>query len=271
MGPRSHNRIVALGACAIAGRRYGIERAIRAVARLQHGVITRAQLLAIGLTANGISSRVKRGQLRVLHLGVYLVGPVKATRADQIAAVLAAGDGSCLGHESAAHIYGLPAKPDTIHVIAPRLVRRPGIAVHRTRIEADEIADYDGVPTTTPTRTILDLAAKLPSDALEHLLAQAYAANLTSRHKLLKIIARYPGRPGTPALQELLDARPALTRSPPERRLLGLIRRAKLPEPRTNARLHGWEVDFLWPERRLVVEVDALWTDPIPQRQAGGG
>jgi len=185
--------------------------------------------------------------------------------------VLAAGDGSCLGHESAAHIYGLPATADTIHVIAPRLIRRPGITVHRTRIEADEIADYDGVPTTTPTRTILDLAPKLTTDELEHLLAQAYAANLTSRHKLLTLIGRYPGRPGTPALQKVLDARPALTRSPPERRLLTMIRKARLPEPRTNARLHGWEVDFLWPEQRLVVEVDALSTDPNPQRQAGGG
>ncbi len=50
-----------------------------------------------------------------------------------------------------------------------------------------------------------------------------------------------------------------------ERLLLGLVRRRGLPEPEANARLHGYEVDFLWRERRVVVEMDsrAFHSDPL--------
>jgi very-short-patch-repair endonuclease len=50
----------------------------------------------------------------------------------------------------------------------------------------------------------------------------------------------------------------AMTRSEAERRLLRLIRAAGLPLPNTNARLDPFEVDFLWPGHRLVVEVDGF-------------
>jgi very-short-patch-repair endonuclease len=74
-------------------------------------------------------------------------------------------------------------------------------------------------------------------------------------------------RPGIPSLLRLLEApaAPARTRSNPERRLLALIRRAQLPEPRPNARRHGYELDLLWAERKLVVEVDALSTHSDPR------
>ncbi len=50
--------------------------------------------------------------------------------------------------------------------------------------------------------------------------------------------------------------KPKFSRSSPERRLLEAFRRAGLPEPETNAPLDGFEVDFLWEEHRLVLEVD---------------
>jgi very-short-patch-repair endonuclease len=54
----------------------------------------------------------------------------------------------------------------------------------------------------------------------------------------------------------LLYAGPQLTRSEAERRFLDLIERARLPRPRTNVRIGRYEVDLLWPEQRLIVEVD---------------
>jgi very-short-patch-repair endonuclease len=51
---------------------------------------------------------------------------------------------------------------------------------------------------------------------------------------------------------------PRLTRSEAERRLLELSRDARLPEPETNATVLGYEVDFLWREQRLIVEVDGF-------------
>jgi very-short-patch-repair endonuclease len=61
-----------------------------------------------------------------------------------------------------------------------------------------------------------------------------------------------------PALRAVLQQEPSLTRSEAERRLLALIRAARLPPPRTNVRVGGFEVDMLWPAERLVVEIDGF-------------
>ena len=52
------------------------------------------------------------------------------------------------------------------------------------------------------------------------------------------------------------DRFPEFTRSEAERRLKALCKAARLPLPRTNARVAGWEVDAYWPAQRLIVEVD---------------
>lgn len=79
-----------------------------------------------------------------------------------------------------------------------------------------------------------------------------------TRGALRAALARAPRRHGSAALRTLLrcEAEPALTRSEAEERLLALVRKARLPEPECNVRLAGYEVDFLWRDRRLVVEVD---------------
>jgi very-short-patch-repair endonuclease len=129
-----------------------------------------------------------------------------------------------------------------------------------------EVTHVQGIPTTTPARTICDLAASLGMSQLEALIAEAYAKRKTTRRELLRAAGARPHRPGIPSLLKLLDApSPARTRSAPERRLLSLIRRAQLPEPQTNAPLLGYEVDFFWPEHKLVVEVDALSTHSDPR------
>jgi very-short-patch-repair endonuclease len=94
--------------------------------------------------------------------------------------------------------------------------------------------------------------------ALEQALAEARARRLVTRGALHAALARAPRRHGSAALRTLLscEAEPALTRSEAEERLLALVRKARLPEPECNVRLAGYEVDFLWRDRRLVVEVD---------------
>jgi very-short-patch-repair endonuclease len=47
-----------------------------------------------------------------------------------------------------------------------------------------------------------------------------------------------------------------LTESKAQRRLLELIREAGLPFPKTEQPLLGYRVDLLWPDLKLVVEVD---------------
>jgi very-short-patch-repair endonuclease len=147
---------------------------------------------------------------------------------------------------------------------------RRGIAVHRVgSLEADERQILDGIPTTTPARTVLDLAAALDRDDLEHLLAEAQGRNRSTLDQLDTLIDRYPRRRGTRRLRSLLEqGDPARTRAYSERRLLALIRRAGLPAPETNTILHGHEVDFLWRRERVVVEVDGhAWHASRPARE----
>jgi very-short-patch-repair endonuclease len=185
----------------------------------------------------------------------------------EMAAVLACGHGAVLSHRSAGALWNLLPYPaqSRVHVTVPirALAQRPGIRVHRVReLRRDEIRRHHGIPVTSPERTILDLAAAVTAAELERALARAERDHLTSRAKLASLLARYPRRPGTRALRTLLerDELPALTRSRAERRLLELIRKAGLPAPEVNFKTRRYELDLYWPEHRLAVEVDTLWS-----------
>jgi very-short-patch-repair endonuclease len=117
-----------------------------------------------------------------------------------------------------------------------------------------------GIRLTSPARTIADLAAELRLADVERLAAEAQRRGLATRRELEDQLGRCERVPGAPALRSVLgqDRGPAFTRSEAERRLLRLVRAAALPAPLTNARRHGYELDFLWPEQRVVAEVDGL-------------
>ena len=243
----------------------GSERRVATLAARQHGVVTRTQLVGLGLSADVIDRRLSTGRLRSLHRGVYMVGPMFPAHATEMAAVLACGPGAVLSHRSAASLWQLlpyPARPTLVDVTAPEADRRPrGIRVHRVRsLGKGETARVKRIPVTTPARTLLDLAADAAPRELEQAVAQAESRNLTNRRKLFSLLARYRGRGGTRALRALLEraARPALTRSEAEERFLALVRSARLPAPDVNVLLGRHEVDFLWREEGLVVEVDGF-------------
>lgn len=133
--------------------------------------------------------------------------------------------------------------------------------VHRVgAMEADEVTVIEGIPGTSPARTILDVSAELSPRELERLIARAERQKLTTCDELRLLLERYPRRSGTRLLHVVLgrEGGPALTRSEPEGVLLDIIRSARLPLPRTNVRIAGFEVDFAWPARRLIVEVDGF-------------
>lgn len=77
-----------------------------------------------------------------------------------------------------------------------------------------------------------------------------------SSRSLNEQLSRYPTHRGTAALTKAIRTDPALTRSEAERRFLELIRAARLPEPEANVNLGRYEVDFLWRNEKLIVEVD---------------
>jgi very-short-patch-repair endonuclease len=179
-----------------------------------------------------------------------------------MAAVLACGGGAVISHHTAAYRWQLlpyPAqqRPVDITVAGRYPGRRAGIKVHRVvSLDRRDFWVRDAIPITTPARTLLDLAAVASPDELDRAFAEAQVLRLVDARGIEDQLERNPARAGVRALRALIDAPPAPTRSEAERRFLRLIRAAGLPEPRVNARVGRYQVDFLWPEHRLAVEID---------------
>jgi very-short-patch-repair endonuclease len=248
-----------------------LQSSVWALARRQHGVVTRVQLLELGYGPHAIQHRVEKGRLHPIHRGVYAVAwPELTPKGRWMAAVLACGPGAALSHDDAAALFAIRAERNgEIHVsiTAAAFRRRPGIQIHRrTQFEATR---HDGIPVTTPTCTLIDLAARLTRDQLEAAVNQADKQNLTTPHALRKAIEELQRRPGAQALKEALDRRTfTLTDSALERRFLRIAREAGLAKPKTQQRLNGFVVDFYWPDLNLVVETDGLRYHRTPAQQA---
>jgi hypothetical protein len=226
------------------------------------GVVTRRELLRAGLTDAAIGRRVSSGLLQRLHSGVYAVGH-RALRPEAywIAAVLACGTGAVLSHRSAAMAWGLRSAPGPIDITASggHGRRRRGIADHHGRLTPVDVTARHGIPITTVPRTLLDLAETVPRKELMRALDAAVRARLYSRAALEAIIARSPGRRGLKPLNAALTALhpgKALTRSAFERLALPLLATQGIPRGEINARAAGYEVDLLWRDHRLAVELD---------------
>jgi hypothetical protein len=249
-------------------RELAVRRREQAIARLasrQHGVVSRSQLLALGLGAGAIRHRIGE-KLHVVQRAVYAVGHPTLTRNGQMmAAVLTGGGGAALSHASAAELWGLRPVRAALHVTTrTRRVHRGGLHFHHSHLPEDEMTACDAIPVTTVPRTILDLAATLPERAVERCINEAEIRRLWDRLSLTDLLDRYPGRPGTPTLRAILARRgdgALFTRRELEFRFLRFLADAGLPPPTVNQPLwvrdNLFEVDCLWRRERVVVELDS--------------
>jgi hypothetical protein len=224
--------------------------------------VSRAQLLALGLGHGAIDHRVAGGLLHPVHRGVYAVGHGALSRHGLwMAAVLAAGPGAVLSHRSAAALWAIR---DTQRVRPELTVARrrnlSGVDTHRIALPADEVTTHHGIPVTTPARTLLDLAEQLTVQGLERAVHEAEYRRLTSPLSLDALLTRHRGRRGTAALKKIVDQGrlgKTITRSELEERFLAFLDAHELPRPLVNERIGPYTVDALWPESRLVVELDS--------------
>src|SRR4051812_30135396 len=145
------------------------QRGARRLAKLQHWVITRGQLLELGLTPKGIHHRIAKGRLYPKWAGVYVVDRPDLTREGLfMAAVLACGPGAVLSHISAAVLWGiLHVHTRMIEISVPlgRTPPRAGIKVPRRK--AIDATRKHGIPVTSPIQTLLDLALQLNGEQYE--------------------------------------------------------------------------------------------------------
>jgi very-short-patch-repair endonuclease len=216
------------------------------VASRQHGLITTGQLEGIGVSSSGIADRVAAGRLHRIHRGVYAVGHASLSNEGRwMAAVLSGGRSAVLSHRSAARLWRMinPTGPtDEVVDVTVRgggRAARHGVRIRRSRtLEPADCTRRNGIPVTTPTRTLKDLRRSFPRQVFASALRQAEFLGLPidGLHRDPTTVPR--------------------TRSELEARFLGLVRRNRLPRPEVNARVDRFEVDFLWRAQHLIVEVD---------------
>lgn len=175
-------------------------------------------------------------------------------------------------HRSSLAMWGLiphaVAGPVSVTLPPGRSSARREITIHRARLEPVDVRRRAGLVVSSPPRAILEVASGLNARELEHLIADAQYRGLVTEGKLRDQLTRNPRRRGTGELRRILElpGAPSRTRSSGEDALLGLLRRQNLEGFEVNARIHGYEVDFLWRAEGLAVELDG-W-DGHKSRQA---
>jgi very-short-patch-repair endonuclease len=254
--------------------------AVAVLAARQHGVVALAQLVALGVAPPTVRGWVASGRLIRLYQGVFAVGHAALRReGHMVAAVLACGEGAVLSYASAGAHWGIrQSDAAAIDVTSPLRTGRTrgGLRVHRgDRLRADEATVVDAVPCTTVARTVLDLAVVLDAHGLSRAIEAAERRELLDLRPLRVLVGRHHGRRGVRRLRRALaifDPDFLRVHSELEARCLQLCIDRRIPKPLVNRRIdvgeETFEVDFHWPEARLIVETDGrVYHDTVAARR----
>ena len=236
------------------------DRAIAQIADSQHGNISHAELLALGLTKRQIAYRITIGRLHPVFRGVYAVGrPLRTALEWAAAAVLACGDNAALSHCSALAMWDLAEwRWSAIHVTVPGDRRPTGIKVHRaTGLTSRDFRTHRGIRMTSPARTILDCAPTLTERQLNRAVNDARRTLRLRPGHLAEVIGRFPHHPGAKMLKRFTEAKGGPTRSEWEDLFPAWCARYELPPPVMGGIVAGYEVDALFPEEKVIVELDS--------------
>jgi very-short-patch-repair endonuclease len=242
------------------------DEALAELAGRQHGVVSRAQLTALGFTRNAVRRRVGRKRLQRVYPGVYAVGHVALTSdSRRLAAVMACGAGALLSHRAGAAQHLLLSSSAQFDVtVRHARTAREGIVIHRSQlIHPDDRSRVRGIPVTSVARTLVDLADVLSEERLGKAVHEAEVRRVFDLRAIEAVVGRLPGRKGRPKLNRVLASyqpEPQFLRSEAERRFKRLCENHSLPQPQFNVWLAGQEVDAWWEGVRVAVEIDGAET-----------
>ena len=250
------------------------------VARLasnQWGVVDLDDLRRCGLSNDAVERRVRSGHLHPLYKRVFAVGHTNLPQQARIlAAVKACGGHSWASLHASGDLHRFIAlgdrRPD-VTVLGATTRRHEGIRVHRTtRLDPRDITRCQGIPATSPARTLVDLAAVLSYEQLRRATREAQSLRVVALPQPVETLARLRPCRGAANLARIVATGPAPTRSELEDVVLDLILRGGLRHPDVNVpiRVAGRRIvpDFRWPEQRLVLEADgAQWHDGALARE----
>ncbi len=243
-----------------------------ALAALQHGLLTRGQALAAGLTSRVVQKRIESGRWIAMHEGVYRIAGAPVTYPQRVlAACLAIGPEAAASHRSSATLHGLMTPADPPVEVTTTRARSPelgdGVIVHRLAdLHQRWVAPVDGVPRTTVARTLVDLGAVCRPWTVERALDRAVGRRLVTLPDVrtaLVAVAR-KGRRGVGVMRALLEARglSVQTEGVLAARMVTLLCTHGLPVAETEYTVTDERggfvarVDFAYPELKLAIEVD---------------
>ena len=241
-------------------------------AERQHGVIARWQARGVGVSREQLARRAHAGELERLTPVVLRVRGTPVNELQRaMTAVLDAGPGAVLSHETAAALWDLPGFDiRDVHVSRPRTgVRRGSLLpwIHQPScLPPDHVTVFEAFPVTTPARTVFDLAARVHPKRVERALETAWSKRLLDGARMaavLDVLAKR-GRPGTQVMRELLCSR-GRDYVPPASGLEGrfrdiLVRDGQRPmERQVDVGGTSWlgRIDFFDRESKLVVQIDS--------------
>jgi very-short-patch-repair endonuclease len=235
----------------------------------QHGVVTLAQLRELGFSGGTIEHWL-HDRLHPLHRGVYAVGrPQSPSTGTGSPPCWHAEPGAALSHDTAGALLGILESANGRAHVSVALGRHPQhaeVTVHR-RTPMPPVTTCEGITVVDPLFTLLDLWSARSLGQVEALVNEADKLGLIRIDEATRRIAEMRGRPGVRKLYQVLGGHHR-TDSALERRFLRLVTAAGLPKPVTQKPLHGFRVDFYWPELGLVVETDGLTYHRTPSEQA---
>ncbi len=264
----------------IGARRKELTLRLAALARRQHGLVTRAQVFDLGFRRGWIHRELEAGRLVRIHESVYRLRDSPTSREQLLLAACFAGGQqrtSVGSHRAALFGMRLPGGDETIEITSPRWrrARHDGVVVHESLILEDRDVHYiDEIPITRPARTLCDaaslvVAGELDRATLELAILEGYRRGLVDEIGLRQEFARLGGtrRLGGELMETVIDAvrlPSTQQQSTPESMALLAIRRAGLPEPVTQHRVwvsptRWFDLDLAWPQLRYAWEVSPWW------------
>ncbi len=245
-----------------------LERWVTDLADRQGGFVIRHQLLSEGLSPDAVRRRVRSGALIEHCKGVYRTR-LHPRDEDLLRGALLALPTPVVSHQTAAKLHeftGNWQNAAEVSVHSQTTHQFPGVIVHRNHdLQAKHVVNLDGLPTTSPARTIVDLAPFLGAKRLTKLIQDLIVrekVDVSDIGETLADVARR-GKPGVKRLRAVLielgnDAEyPA---SALEMLGLDIIRRAGLPIPETQYPI-PWRprerFDAAYPDHRIAIEWDS--------------
>lgn len=239
-----------------------------------HGVVSRSQLLSIGCSARQIDYRLARGTLWPTFTSAYSVGsPARTWRALWQAAVLSAGSGAVLAGEAAAALWGITDKRSSKidvnrHRGHNRAERTPPESGWSTELNVwvrsnlpKRPALIDGIPVLPVPDLLVDLAGSATPRHLEAMVSGASQKGHLNEEVVSRLLDQGRGRKGIAELRNQLrywDPKMRKALSVLETKFIAVCRKHGIAVPDTNEWVCGLLVDFVWFDRKVVVEVDGF-------------